>query len=756
MRFFNGKSCWAVSALFFVYFGTFFYASPARAAMTWDATGVIDSSNIASSTRVLWDPLLDQFATGYTSNDGASLFFSTSTNGSVWATPIQVLSAGSGLPAAETFFTTKWAGGTDYIFIGMTAGVRYYVSSAGGGSSWSTASIVSPSNFTTGNVQTDVSGKTYIAGHTSNISHNLDLFKTSSAPDADAFVTTTIFSAPFFSFAPRTDFALSGSNLAVSMLKFGTDAPYVEISSDSGDTWGNTQVDAGSDASFLRPRVKYDGSGNLYMVYVAANNDTCTTGCHIMLASFNGVSWTLEQVDTVGGFDIYAQHDLAFINGTTPVIVYYNKATGTLRYATKDSRGQGCDGTAASAWTCGNVATGFTQAPAVSIAAHGPYAMIAYQLNTGSFKSAFGTWVSDASESVGTAFPKTDPPKHPHIVVNGGQKISNTLDVSVEVSADNASEVALSTNPDFYNAAWQELAGKKTIHLDNKSGAQHVYAKFTNPSGGISEVVFDDITYSGGQIQSAPVMTQPVVMLDTTTPPVTPPAPSIPQQTPVVNNGYAYFVVGDGVNPFSSESNSGATSGTSSEGERLSCPERSNAFTAGGDIIRDAKGHLFVLLKSQHVACPVASYVVAQTWGKSVHRGSADGYVISSSLPYRPGSIIQNAKTRERYFVNTKGGLHKFPNATQFGKLGYSKNRIMIDQPAAIMSYHMSAVLTRNDIHPDGTLFLLDAKKREYGILQNRTLHPISYKTVIKFKENAARAVKLLPGETYTVGVRWD
>jgi len=501
--------------------------------------------------------------------------------------------------------------------------------------------------------------------------------------------------------------------------------------------------------------VKYDTNGTIYVLSLGSNDETCTTVCDILLSRYVGAgAWTTEVIDTVGSLSVNAQHDLAFVNGTTPVITYYKNSTGVLRYAYKDSGNSGCSGAAGASWTCGNVATGLTAPPAVSITTNNStQIVIAYQdVSASAFKTAYAT-IPTASASVGSAFPKPTIPGNPTIKVNGGDLTANTLEIPVEVSATNATEVALSTNGDFYNVPWQPLSPKMKIKLKNQQGAQYVYAKFTNATGGVTNAVFGSVYYVAPQlIVPAPI---PAVVSPPPAPAVSAPVivpPSVIKAEQPKN--YELFAPYDNFDPFNPHVQ---TKGIVVILEKPSCPERSNAFSLGGTIIRDIKKSLYLVMPNQKVACPVVSAAVARSWGVTVFKqGSIASYRLSSPLPYRPGTIVKNSKNREMYFANTKGKLQMFPNLATYTKLGYGKNTVVTDTQTAIGAFVQSAKLTRTDMHPDGTLFVLDAAKGEYGILQEREMHPIGKQTLLKFGEKIGRAVKLAPGETYPMSGRWD
>lgn len=734
--------------------GIFFWKPNANAAVSW-TLGSIESSITASSTRILWDSTNSQFAVGYSTADGTLLKFSTSTAGSIWASPVTVLTT-TNINPADTFFTTQAAAGTGYIMVGMVAGGdKKYQSSVNVGSTWSSTALNSLDQYIGGQIQTDsVTGYTYVSGRvTIGASQYVVMASTTLSPAINQFTSSTV-GGPLAQ-NPQVDFfytPTSGGTVAYSVLG----------SAALGVGWSTnmyTFTDLGFTPSvaytiLLRPRVKYDTNGTIYVLSLGSNDQTCTSVCDILLSRYVGAgAWTTEVIDTVGSLSVNAQHDLAFVNGTTPVITYYNNTTGALRYAYKDSGNSGCTGAAAASWTCGSVATSLTAPPAVSITTNNArQIVIAYQdVSASAFKTAYAT-IPASSSSVGTAFPKPAIPGNPTIKVNGGDLTANTLEIPVEVSATNATEVALSTNGDFYNVPWQPLSPKMKVTLKNQKGAQYVYAKFTNASGGVSNTVFGSVYYV------APQLIVPAPIPDVALPPVATPPPAPVQPPSVIKTeqpkNYELFAPYENFDPFNPHVQ---TKGIVIMLEKPSCPERSNAFSLGGTIIRDIKKSLYLVMPNQKVACPVVSLAVARSWGVTTFKqGSVASYRISSPLPYRPGTIVKNSKNREMYFANTKGKLHLFPNLAAYTKLGYGKNTVVVDSDSAVKAFAQSAKLARLDMHPDGTMFVLDAAKGEYGILQEREIHPINKQTLVKFGEKIGRAVKMLPGESYPISGRWD
>lgn len=728
----------------------FFLPTPSADATGYTWTSATIETASVSSSRILYDRERAQFAVGYVLSDATQLRFATSTAGSSWATPVSAITT-TNLITLDPFFTSSSAaGGGDYIFMAMVGNASTrYLASSGGGSTWSNTALTTVDHYASGAIHTTANGHTYLAGTVSiGGSSLLVSAKTTSAPSADGFTSTTAVGALS---GPSPDFAYSSlvSTGVIAYSALGATTIGVVTTTDmlSWTNYGFTPP--GSNTVFIRPRVKFDSAGKIYIVYLAANDMTCTTSCKIMVSSRVGGNWTTETIDTVGNVSFNAQHDITFVNGTIPVITYYNVTDGKLRYAYRDSGNSGCSGADGASWTCGDVATGLTMPPSVSITTNNSTGVvIAYQASTTLFKAASAT-LSAASANYGS-FTHTVP-SNPTVIVNNNDATTASQIVTVDATAGDASEVAISNNVDFFNSIWLPIGKKYQLKLNKTAGKQLVYAKFTNPTGGISPVVTDDIVYE------PPVVNVPQTPAPTAPKPVESSAPiSQPLLPPPINIiPLPYYNPNDDTTPFLSEEIPQVA--VSTPIEQPSCPERPNAFSLGGTIMRDASGKLYLKLNSQNTVCAVPSYAVAQSWGvRTFARGSIKDYRISSPLPYRSGTIVRDARLNKWYFANTKGKLHEIATLTQLKKLGYKSTLAIYDTSSVIAQYNKSATLTRTDIHPDGTLFLLDARTKEYAILQNRVLHPVSYKSLLGFKENPARAVRALAGETYPIKERWD
>jgi len=87
--------------------------------------------------------------------------------------------------------------------------------------------------------------------------------------------------------------------------------------------------------------------------------------------------------------------------------------------------------------------------------------------------------------------------EHPEIpkslIINEGAIYTNSLNVTLTLSAKNAFQMAISNLPDFSGVSWEPYQTKKIWTLTKGDGKKTVYAKFRSPDGGVSVVVSDSV-----------------------------------------------------------------------------------------------------------------------------------------------------------------------------------------------------------------------------------------------------------------------
>ena len=113
--------------------------------------------------------------------------------------------------------------------------------------------------------------------------------------------------------------------------------------------------------------------------------------------------------------------------------------------------------------------------------------------------------VSATTLAVGAVFiPPTPPevvlepsPERPEIpkslIINDGEVYTNSLEVTLTLSAENAFQMAISNTTDFAGVSWELYQTTKSWILTKGDGTKTVYAKFRSSAGGVSKVVSDSI-----------------------------------------------------------------------------------------------------------------------------------------------------------------------------------------------------------------------------------------------------------------------
>ncbi len=745
------QSSWLLIAGFFFALYIIHSTIVHAAGITWTTTTVA-SSLTASSTRILWDTYRTEFAIGLETAALSSVQFVTSTSGSAWSSAVTVGSV-SNLSGITMFTTSSLANGAYYFVGAVTGGTSKVYQSSNQGASFSSYDYngVNPGDyFANGQVQAAAGPVYYIAGRV-DVGATPHVVFASTTASVNVFATSSIAT---LAANPTVDMAYGSGKIAVVYVVQSDTTLYMVTSSSAGPPWTSNNLASGA-GMIINPSVKIDTTGKIWVTYIAANAFNCSSYCEVRLSRYESSSgWNTEAIDSVSSIDSNSKPQLAFVSGTTPVIAYYSGST--LKYAYRDSGNSGCSGTDAASYSCGTVVASSGVGPLSIATNHADKAVITYQAYPSTLKAAYAdlTAASSSGSSSGFGLLAPIPVLSPFLSINSDNVATATTSVVLQLGATNASEMAVSLNPDFFGEVWRPLQSSLAYKLNSKPGVQRVYAKFDNVTGGISKVVYDDILYdpTGGSLATtAPVVSSP--------PPSFAPAPE-----PVITNPPGSSLPkpdefsGPEILPFANEEQKQSSSVPSVSFRAPSCPQRPNAFALGGSIIQDAKSHqYFLLIANSKVVCPALSRAIAASWGVTgvAKKMSIAGYTISSLLPYRPGSIVQDSKSGARYIVNTKGQLHWFPTHTQQIKLGYGNSRILLDSRAVFEKLGFHVPLTRLDIHPDGTLFVIDAKKGEFAMLQNRILHPISRASLLKFKENPRRAVRFAHGETYPIGVRW-
>jgi len=90
-------------------------------------------------------------------------------------------------------------------------------------------------------------------------------------------------------------------------------------------------------------------------------------------------------------------------------------------------------------------------------------------------------------------------PEHPEIpkslIINENASYTNSPNVTLSLSAENAFQMAISNTTDFAGISWEPYQTTKKWTLTKGDGKKTVYVKFRSPDGGVSVVVSDTIIF---------------------------------------------------------------------------------------------------------------------------------------------------------------------------------------------------------------------------------------------------------------------
>ncbi|MCX6781939.1 MAG: fibronectin type III domain-containing protein [Candidatus Magasanikbacteria bacterium] len=91
-------------------------------------------------------------------------------------------------------------------------------------------------------------------------------------------------------------------------------------------------------------------------------------------------------------------------------------------------------------------------------------------------------------------------PTNASVVINSGSASTASANVTLALSASDATQMAISNTSDFNGISWEDYAASKSWVLPAGAGLKTIYVKFRNADGNISNIVSDsiDLTVSAG------------------------------------------------------------------------------------------------------------------------------------------------------------------------------------------------------------------------------------------------------------------
>ncbi len=708
---------------------------------------------------VKYNSTRSEFAVAYSTVAGTHLRFSTSSVGTAWSSPVTIT---SGLLTALPLLTVNSSGAYFTGTFSSTAGI--FGTSANSGLSWTTSTPTGFDRHYNSASLSTVGSSIYLGGSVggSGIS---GFWSAYSVNGGSSFTSSTLAGQA------SQGRSVAGGNQVVGVYTISGDATNLYVlSSTSGSSYEKTTIAMADSGGITSPFIAIDSNNRTWIAYYVNVGGSY----FIEIATFNtgdsgSCIWKRERIDTAGT-TAPSSLDLAFLNGSTPIISYSYKADGVrdLRYAVRDNGSSGCSGSDGSKWSCANIVTTLSGNDPVSLATNGAgKTVVAYQ-NPGMYAASadfLGTsydysCTASTSSSNSYALQTLLSPifiSADSIVINKGVSHTASRQVDVVFNVKNASEVAISLNSGMFGAVWGPYIKSQSITLPNSTGQHKVYAKFTNQTGAVSEIASSTIVYEPVIIITpppVPSVTFPIILV--------PSAPPIPLVVVPLPHPPFFGIQDIGTEPSFDHTETMAKliiQQKKMKEEGFLCPERPTAFSVGASVVRDrSTGKRYVMLTSQGVICPVLSNAVLASWGiRSVTIvANIAGMRVSSALPYRPGTIVRVRETGHTYFANPQGRLHRFASPKILSTLGYRASFTRVDSRAVVSAFTEAVTLSRTDIHPDGTLFVIDERAGLFAILHKRIIHHINRKTLDMYGENRARAVRFRAGEKYEIGDSWN
>ncbi|MBU1131835.1 hypothetical protein KKC32_01095 [Patescibacteria group bacterium] len=86
-----------------------------------------------------------------------------------------------------------------------------------------------------------------------------------------------------------------------------------------------------------------------------------------------------------------------------------------------------------------------------------------------------------------------DAPKNPALIIDNGAVFTNSPEVSLMLSAENADQIMIANDSNFRDADWEKYETQKKWLLSPGAGGKIVYVKFKSSTGAESKIIFERI-----------------------------------------------------------------------------------------------------------------------------------------------------------------------------------------------------------------------------------------------------------------------
>lgn len=135
-------------------------------------------------------------------------------------------------------------------------------------------------------------------------------------------------------------------------------------------------------------------------------------------------------------------------------------------------------------------ATSFSDTGLTSLTAY-TYTVSAVNIYGG--ESPQSSSASATTLAVGAVFISPTPPEPKSLIINDGDVYTNSVKVTLSLSAENAFQMAISNTTDFAGISWEPYQTTKKWTLTKGDGKKTIYTKFRSSAGGVSQVISDSI-----------------------------------------------------------------------------------------------------------------------------------------------------------------------------------------------------------------------------------------------------------------------
>jgi len=299
------------------------------------------------------------------------------------------------------------------------------------------------------------------------------------------------------------------------------------------------------------------------------------------------------------------------------------------------------------------------------------------------------------------------------VMINNGAATTSATSVSLNLQAQNAAQVVVSNDLNFYNANWQSFTNPTNLlwELTSGDGTKTVYVIYKSSDGTISPVLSASIELQTG------VIVPPVV------PPVTPTPPTPPQPQPVDLT----IPVNPIVILYELNNYQGGSESFTADNPDLRNTTLGQDFASSIRVIGGAIATLFQHINYQgnseifsHDDNNLANNIIGDNVVSSIKIG------VGEPVTIKPGDLFKNSEDTV-YYYGADGKRHTFPNENTYFTWynNFDSVKFMTDEQLATIS------LGSNMTYKPGVRMLkLQTMPDVYAVDNNATLRAVASEAV--------------------------